>query len=111
MLAVRFFKLEIMWKNIKNDKPKKQGFVKVFGLVNKGTEHQTKTKYDAFWNGSEFTDKQGEDLIGINEGVIFWFDFDEVENPIEIELNNCNHKNIQLKSSGIWKCKCGYTHY
>ena len=23
----------------------------------------------------------------------------------------CNHENIQMKSSGIWKCKCGYTHY
>jgi len=24
---------------------------------------------------------------------------------------NCTHEKIQLKSSGIWKCKCGYTHY
>ena len=26
-------------------------------------------------------------------------------------INECNHEKIQLKSSGIWKCKCGYTHY
>ena len=26
-------------------------------------------------------------------------------------INECTHKNIQMKSSGIWKCKCGYTHY
>lgn len=26
-------------------------------------------------------------------------------------VNECNHEKIQLKSSGIWKCKCGYTHY
>lgn len=33
--------------------------------------------------------------------------------PIEIPnvINQCNHENIQMKSSGIWKCKCGYTHY
>ena len=33
--------------------------------------------------------------------------------PAEIPnvINECNHDNIQMKSSGIWKCKCGYTHY
>ena len=33
--------------------------------------------------------------------------------PIEIPnvINQCNHENIQMKSSGIWKCKCGYMHY
>ena len=29
-----------------------------------------------------FTDKDGEDLTGINEGVKFWFDFREVSDPI-----------------------------
>lgn len=100
-----------MWKKIKNDKPKKTGFVKVYGTVNKRTEHQTKTKFDAFWNGSEFTDKEGEDYVGLNKSVVFWFDFDEVENPAEAVLSECNHENIQLKSSGIWKCKCSYKHY
>ena len=23
----------------------------------------------------------------------------------------CKHENIQMKSSGIWKCKCGYKHF
>ena len=23
----------------------------------------------------------------------------------------CNHENMQMKSSGIWKCKCGYSHF
>ena len=23
----------------------------------------------------------------------------------------CTHENIQMKSSGIWKCKCGYINY
>ena len=26
-------------------------------------------------------------------------------------VNECNHENIHMKSSGIWKCKCGYMHY
>ena len=26
-------------------------------------------------------------------------------------VNECNHENIQMKSSGIWKCKCGYKHF
>jgi len=26
-------------------------------------------------------------------------------------VNECTHENIQMKSSGIWKCKCGYTHF
>ena len=24
---------------------------------------------------------------------------------------DCKHENIQMKSSGIWKCKCGYKHF
>lgn len=26
-------------------------------------------------------------------------------------VNKCTHENIQIKSGGIWKCKCGYIHY
>jgi len=26
-------------------------------------------------------------------------------------VRECTHENIQIKSSGIWKCKCGYIHY
>jgi len=73
-----------MWKNIKNEQPKLNGAYKVFGTVNKGTEHETECKFTAYWDcGLEaFTDKDCEDLTGINEGVKFWFDFAQVPDPV-----------------------------
>ena len=72
-----------MWIDIKNKKPKKQGAYLCFGIVNKGTEYENRSKFTAHWQGEQYgwSDKEGEDLIGINESVEFWFDFDEVQTP------------------------------
>ena len=73
-----------MWINRQEQKPKFDGTYAVFGTVSKGTEHETDCRFTAYWdNGLEaFTDKDGEDLTYINEGVKFWFDFNEVPDPV-----------------------------
>lgn len=73
-----------MWKNINDERPKINGAYKVFGTVNKGSEHETECVYDGYWDSglNAFTDKDGEDLTGINEGVKFWFDFSQVPDPV-----------------------------
>ena len=73
-----------MWINRQDQKPKFDGTYTVFGSVNKGTEHETDCRFTAYWdNGLEaFTDKDGEDLTYIDEGVKFWFEFNEVPNPV-----------------------------
>lgn len=73
-----------MWKNINDERPKFNGAYKVFGTVNKGSEHETECVYDARFDVglNKFTDNDLEDLTGINEGVKFWFDFSQVPDPV-----------------------------
>lgn len=73
-----------MWTDIKKEQPTHDGSYTVFGTVNKGTEHEINSKFTAYWckQSKSFTDKDGEDLTGINEGVKFWFDFSKVAHPI-----------------------------
>lgn len=70
-----------MWKKISEEKPKIRGFVKCFGLLWEGTDFEEKARFNAFYDGERFVDKDGEDLTGINDSVEYWFDFDEIENP------------------------------
>lgn len=73
-----------MWINIQEQKPKGIGSAYTcYGTVNKGTEHETRTHFTAYWQGEEYgwSDKCGEDLIGINESVEYWFDFNQVDYP------------------------------
>lgn len=73
-----------MWIDRQNRKPKFDGAYTVFGAKNKGTEPETYCKFTAYWDSesSAFTDKDGDDFTCIDEGVIFWFDFNEVPDPI-----------------------------
>jgi len=72
-----------MWVNRNDKNPEYDGAVKVFGTVNKGSEHETKTKFNTHWDESRgvFTDSDGEDLTGIDEGVEYWWDFSQVADP------------------------------
>ncbi len=70
-----------MWKEIKKEKPTHTGFINCFGTVNVGTDFECRGIFTAFYNGDSFTDRDGEDLIGINECVECWFDFSQVNNP------------------------------
>ena len=71
-----------MWKKVSIEKPKNNGHFKCFGVINKGTEWEKESVFDAWWDGEYWTDKSYEDLIGINESVMWWYDFSLVENPI-----------------------------
>lgn len=70
-----------MWIDIKQEKPKGQKPYVCYGIVNIDTPFEDKARFEAFWNGEKFTDKDGEDLIGINEGVKYWWCFRDVQNP------------------------------
>lgn len=72
-----------MWINRKEQTPPTDGAYPVFGKINKGTEHENKCRFTAYWdNGlNAFTDKDGEDLTGIDEGVEFWLDFSDIPDP------------------------------
>lgn len=70
-----------MYINRNDQAPEHTGMYNVFGTVNKGTAHEFTGKFTAFWNGEAFTDKDGEDLIGINDSVEFWFDMSWVADP------------------------------
>jgi hypothetical protein len=72
-----------MWTDIKKKQPTHDGPYTVFGTVNKGTQHETNSKFTAYWceQSKSFTDKDGEDLTVITESVKFWFDFEKVEEP------------------------------
>lgn len=48
-------------------------------------------------------------LLLPNQKVMAWKELDE--NPLLPKQTDCKHENMQLKSSGIWKCKCGYKHF
>jgi hypothetical protein len=69
------------WVKAIEEKPNGKGFFKCFGTLNKGTKHEKRTYFDAFYDGDRFVDKDGEDLIGINESVEYWFDFSTIKNP------------------------------
>ena len=73
-----------MWINRKEQEPEFTGAYHVFGIINKGSKYETQTKFVAYWenNLNAFVDQQGEDLTGINEGVKYWFDFNQVPNPV-----------------------------
>lgn len=73
-----------MWKNRRFNLPEKSGVCLVFGTVNKGTKHENKEPFFAFWDSSKkhFSDLEGEDLTGINDSVEFWFDLSQISNPI-----------------------------
>ena len=73
-----------MWTDINKKQPTHHGAYNVFGTVNKGTEYETNCMFTAYWceQSKSFTDRDGEDLTGINEGVKFWFDFSKVADPI-----------------------------
>jgi len=72
-----------MWKNREIEKPKFSGIYNVFGVINKNTEYEVRSRFFAFYSKeyNMFTDSDGEDLTYINEGVEFWFDFNGIKNP------------------------------
>ena len=72
-----------MWINVKDDLPKTDGAYYVYTDVNIGTEHECKEKYIAYWdnNSNLFWDKTGDEPVGINSSVFFWFDIDETMIP------------------------------
>ena len=65
-----------MWKSVKEELPKNQSLseYRVFGTWNKGTEHEKSSHSKAFFEDGRWCDKEGEDFVGINESVEFWFD-------------------------------------
>lgn len=77
-----------MWNNYSKKNPDSYGAFLVFGTVNKGTNHQQRTKFIAFWDGEQFVDREGEDLTYINESVEYWFDFGSITDPEETPVLN-----------------------
>jgi hypothetical protein len=70
------------WVDRKERQPKYAGAVTCFGTLYKGTEHEVKTSFAAYWDGdSRFVDKNGEDLTYINESVEYWLDLTQVPDP------------------------------
>jgi chaperonin cofactor prefoldin len=73
-------------------------------LDNKSKWEQMEKDIEAYKNRIrvlENLNSNYREKLGLSNEVI------EIPNVID----ECNHENIQMKSSGIWKCKCGYTHF
>lgn len=79
--AEEFKKSNNPWKNVLIEKPKKTGWFKCFGIINKGSKFEVTTKFDAWFDGEYWTDISYEDLTGISESVMWWYDFDLIDNP------------------------------
>jgi len=76
-----------MWINAKTDPPKYQaqgGYI-CFGVDCRGNNEKP-TKFIAYWGGASWEDKDGEDLIGINDSVEYYLDFHDIEDPITEEI-------------------------
>lgn len=71
-----------MWKKIIESKPTLDGVYTVFGVVNSGSEFETKCRFMAKWQLDKFYDLNGERLTDNYENISHWFDFDEIEDPI-----------------------------
>ena len=71
-----------MWIKRKENNPAKNGIYYCFGTVCKGTEYETENAFYAYYNNGMFTDRDGEDLIGINDIVDYWYDYSKIDNPI-----------------------------
>jgi hypothetical protein len=100
-----------MWIKIQKQKPPGIGAAYTcYGSVNRGTLHETRTHFIAYWQGEEYgwTDKDGEDLIGINESVEYWFDFSKVEPPTSenYPYPNCDG-HVGISAFSIHDLKCG----
>lgn len=102
-----------MWKKIKQEKPTKTGAHHCYGILWPGTGDQKETRFIAYWNPKDnvWTDRDGEDLIGLNEAVEWWFDINEIPEPTDdnIEYHLKRIKAIQdtHNSNGFMKEK-GY---
>ena len=74
-----------MWIKVSDKTPMGQKLYNVFGLCNKGSQYEGYHKFIAKWNGDEngWTDEDGDDFNGINDGITHWFDFSLVKPPIE----------------------------
>lgn len=71
-----------MWIKIEENRPPKNGIYYCFGVMLKGSKYECESAFYAYYNDGVFTDKDGEDLIGINEEVEYWYDYSRIENPI-----------------------------
>ena len=87
-------------------------------LLKEIDEHNPKdiiTSVRIFSDGSGRVLQQGEECIAdFNTAQEAVTELAKILNEClnkKIVDNKCTHDKIQMKSSGIWKCKCGYTHY
>lgn len=66
------------WKKLSDNIPP-YGNQRVFGIVNKGTEHEKKTQFYAFWDGDYFLDaNMREDR---EYDVIYFYDTSHIQDP------------------------------
>jgi len=73
-----------MWVRVKDRLPKKdQQFTYfVYGLWNTGTQYEKSGRGTARWNGMNWVDDQhGEDLIGLNNSITHWWNFEDIDDP------------------------------
>ena len=71
-----------MWCNVTDKLPTSKGVFKVYGLVNIGSMYENECKFDAFWHGNAWGDREGEDLTDMYLGISHWYDFNDVADPI-----------------------------
>lgn len=63
-----------LWEDYSEKEPTIDGAYIVYGLVNWGTEFERKQQFTAYWDqqNKRFVDREGEDLVLIDEGVQYW---------------------------------------
>lgn len=69
-----------MWKLFQINKPIQSGVYYCYGIKSKFEKY---SRFVAYWDNENkiWSDKDGEDLIGINQSVEYWFDINLVNNP------------------------------
>jgi hypothetical protein len=72
-----------MWKVFETNKPHESGAYYCYGAINKKTKFEKYSRFVAYWDNDcqKWSDKDGEDLIYINDSVEYWFDINLVKTP------------------------------
>ena len=73
-----------MWTSVSEKTPESDHSYEVYGVVNKGTKHETTQQFQAYFNTEtqKWENHSFDDIKPCENEVMFWYDFNKVKKPI-----------------------------